>query len=207
VHWIFEQRATGRCMAGFARELNERGVPCPSAADQPRNRHRSGEAWVVRTIAGILANFRYTGRQVWNHHGTDDTGHVVSAKFAHPPLIDEATFCAVQGMRSTRRSADATARTYLLAGLLVCDTCGRWMDSHWINQRAGYRCRHGNTSAQKRPADYPKNVYIRQDHLLAGLRHRLPIDTDLDDTDVADHIRSTRMTIIISAGHQRRRSR
>jgi hypothetical protein len=66
------------------------------------------------------------------------------------------------------------ARTYLLAGLLVCGTCGRQMDSHWTNQRAGYRCRHGHTSARHRPASHPKNVYIRQDHLLASLRHRLP---------------------------------
>lgn len=160
-------------MAGIARELNEQGVLCPSAADQPRNRHRSGEAWIVRTVAGILANPRYTGRQVWNRHGTDDTSHVTSAKLAHTPLVDEATFSAVQGMRSTRRTADGTARTYVLAGLLVCGTCGRRMDSHWTNQRAGYRCRHGHTSARPRPAGHPKNVYIRQDHLLAGLRRSL----------------------------------
>jgi hypothetical protein len=146
VHWIFEQRANGRSMAGIARELNEHSVPCPSAADQPRNRHRSGETWIVRTVAGILANFRYTGRQDWNRHATDDTGQVVSLRHAHTPLIDEATFGAVQ-------------------------------DSHWINQRAGYRCRHGHTSAPHRPDGHPKNVYIRQDHLLAGLRHRLPHDT------------------------------
>jgi len=186
-------------MAGIARELNERSVPCPSAADQPRNRHRSGEAWIVRTVAGILANPRYTGRQVWNRHGTDDTGHVVSAKLAHPPLIDEATFCAVQGTRSKRRSADGTSRTYLLAGLLVCATCARRMDSHWTNQRAGYRCRHGHTSARHRPTGHPKNVYIRQDSLLANVRRRLSDLTDVDDTDIADHIRSAGMTIICSA--------
>jgi hypothetical protein len=202
VRWIFEQRAKGHSMAGIARELNERGVPCPSAADQPRNRHRSGEAWIMRTVAGILANPRYTGRQVWNRHGTDDTGQVASAELAHTPLIDEATFSAVQGMRSTRRTADGTARTYLLAGLLVCGICGRRMDSHWTNQHAGYRCRHGHTSARHRSAGHPKNVYIRQDHLLAGLRHRLPNDTDLDDTDVADHIRSIGMTIICSAANR-----
>lgn len=65
VRWIFEQRACGRSVAGIARELNERGVPCPSAADRPRNPHRSGQAWIVRTVVGILENPRYTGRQVW----------------------------------------------------------------------------------------------------------------------------------------------
>jgi hypothetical protein len=202
VRWIFEQRAKGRSMAGIARELNEQGVMCPSAADQPRNRHRSGEAWIVRTVAGILANPRYTGHQVWNRHGTDDTGQVTSAKLAHTPLVDEATFCAVQGMRTKRRTADGTARTYLLAGLLLCVTCERRMDSHWTNQRAGYRCRHGHTSARHRPAGHPKNVYIRQDRLLASLRRLLPDVAGLDDKDVADHIRSTGMTITCSAANQ-----
>jgi hypothetical protein len=202
VRWIFEQRAKGRNMAAIARELNEQGVLCPSASDRPRNQHRSGEAWIVRTVAGILANPRYTGRQVWNRRGTDDTGQVISAKLAHTPLVDEATFRAVQGIRSARRTADGTARSYLLAGLLVCGTCERRMDSHWTNQRAGYRCRHGHTSARHRPVGHPKNIYIRQDHLLAGLRRFLPEVAGLDDTDVADHIRSTGMTIICSAANQ-----
>ena len=76
------------------------------------------------------------------------------------------------------------------------------MNSHWTNQRAGYRCRHGHTSARHRPAGHPKNVYIRQDLLLARLCHRVPNVTDLDDTDVADHIRSTEMAIICSAANQ-----
>ncbi|MEU4675053.1 recombinase family protein [Amycolatopsis sp. NPDC023774] len=56
---MFAQRATGRSVAGIARELNERGVPCPSRADQDRNRHRTKHEWIVRTVAGILENPRY----------------------------------------------------------------------------------------------------------------------------------------------------
>ncbi|WP_373873928.1 recombinase family protein [Virgisporangium ochraceum] len=33
VRWIFEQRLAGQSVAGTARELNERRVPCPSRAD------------------------------------------------------------------------------------------------------------------------------------------------------------------------------
>ncbi|RDI31754.1 recombinase [Lentzea flaviverrucosa] len=60
-------------MSSLARELNERGVVCPSGADPERNAHRSGERWIVRTVAMILENPRYTGRQVWNRNST--TGH------------------------------------------------------------------------------------------------------------------------------------
>jgi site-specific DNA recombinase len=66
VRWMFAQRLAGCSVAGVARELNERGVPCPSGADPGRNRHRSGVGWRVRTVASILANPRYTGWQVWN---------------------------------------------------------------------------------------------------------------------------------------------
>ncbi|SDJ24989.1 Site-specific DNA recombinase [Lentzea albidocapillata subsp. violacea] len=42
VRWMFAERARGRTVASLARELNERGVPCPSGADPDRNAHRSG---------------------------------------------------------------------------------------------------------------------------------------------------------------------
>jgi len=38
---IFAQRLAGHSVARIARALNEAGVPCPSAADPGRNRHRS----------------------------------------------------------------------------------------------------------------------------------------------------------------------
>jgi hypothetical protein len=38
-------------------------VPCPSAHDRARNRHRSGIAWSKSAVRVILTNPRYTGRQ------------------------------------------------------------------------------------------------------------------------------------------------
>ncbi|MFD0817501.1 recombinase family protein [Micromonospora zhanjiangensis] len=58
-------------MASIARALNETGIPCPSGADPARNPHRNGQGWMLTTVAAILANPRYTGRQVWNRHRTD----------------------------------------------------------------------------------------------------------------------------------------
>lgn len=71
VAWIFAQRLAGRSIAGIARALNEMGVPCPSAADPVRNPHRRGDGWRLPTVAAILANPRYTGRQVWNRQRSD----------------------------------------------------------------------------------------------------------------------------------------
>ena len=66
VQWMFAQRLAGHSATRITRALNDAGIPCPSAADPERNPHRTGAAWTLRTVAAILANPRYTGRQVWN---------------------------------------------------------------------------------------------------------------------------------------------
>ncbi|WP_372666418.1 recombinase family protein [Amycolatopsis kentuckyensis] len=210
VRWIFQQRATGRSVAGIARELNDRGVPCPSNADRHRNRHRTKHEWIVRTMVGILENPRYTRRQVWNRHGARTTGpahHGVptrpsaapgwakSDKVTHQALVDETTFLAVQGMRSARPTQHGHTRTYVLAGLVQCQVCGRRLDSHWVNGRPGYRCRHGHTSARNRPPELAKNVYVREDHLLNDLRARFAETVGDDGATIADYLRSNDLTI------------
>jgi DNA invertase Pin-like site-specific DNA recombinase len=80
VQWIFAERLTGRSLASIARNLNDRGVPCPSEADRARNRHRHGSVWSLQAVRAIVANPRYTGRQVWNRqhieHRRTDGGRV-----------------------------------------------------------------------------------------------------------------------------------
>ena len=51
----------------------------------------------------------------------------------------------------------------------MCGLCGRRMDAHWVNGRAGYRCRHGHNSARPGSPDRPRNLYVREDVLLAEL--------------------------------------
>lgn len=198
VRWIFTQRASGRSVASLARELNERGVPCPSQADRARNRHRSGEAWLVRTLVGILENPRYTGRQVWNRHGTTIEGDwVVSRARSHPALVEDTTFLAVQGMRAVRRTQDGDTRTYLLAGLVMCDRCGRRLESHTAKNQPGYRCRHGRTSASARSSTSAKPVYIAERRLLAELQLHLAETVD-QRSGVIDYLRSTGQVIIVA---------
>jgi hypothetical protein len=178
------ERLAGRSVAGIAREMNERGVPCPSAADPERNRHRGGQLWNLRSVAVILANPRYTGRQVWSRQRSVPgagrstvTGEwAVSRTMSHPALVSEADFVAVQQVRAARRCGDGASRHYALAGLVQCRSCGRQMDSHWVNGRAGYRCRHGHNSARTRPAEAARNVYVREDVLLDQLGRHLAAD-------------------------------
>ena len=194
VRWMFAQRLAGHSMARIARALNDTGVPCPSAADPARNPHRTGASWTLRTVASILANPRYAGRQVWNRQRTDleladpadiSMGHrpvqrwhlpdgwVISARLAHPPLVSEANFIAAQQIRAARGPAPGSGRPgerrYLLTGLLTCGTCGRRMEPAWSNGNAAYRCRHGHTSAAGPDPGRTKNAYLREDRALEHL--------------------------------------
>jgi site-specific DNA recombinase len=139
-----------------------------------------------------VANPRYTGRQVWNRQHVeklrgDDGGRirvqqwnppdqwVVSERLAHRPLVSEADFVAVQAVRSTRAAGDAKPRIYRLAGLRRCGLCGRRLDSHWVNDRPGYRCRHGFNCASPITDrhDRERVIYVREDELLHDLASTL----------------------------------
>ena len=177
-------------MASIARELTERGVPCPSDVDPDRNRHRAGGGWPLRTIAVILANPRYTGRQVWDRQRTernsDGLSHrsapagdwAISASAAHPALVSEAQFVAAQRVRAARPTRDGAQREYLLSGLVRCAVCGRRLDSHWVHGRAGYRCRHGRNSGRPLALEQSKRVYVREDDLLHELTLQLLNEQD-----------------------------
>ncbi|MFI0469638.1 recombinase family protein [Saccharopolyspora sp. 5N102] len=71
---MFAERARGRSVGSLARELNDRGVPCPSDADQSRNSHQSGWRWIDRTIRLILENPRYTRSAGLERHATKGQG-------------------------------------------------------------------------------------------------------------------------------------
>jgi site-specific DNA recombinase len=190
VMWMFAQRLAGHSQARITRALNDTAIPCPSAADPQRNPHRSGQSWTLNTVAAILANPRYTGRQVWNRQRTDHDlvdpantglghrqvqrwnlpeGWVISTRPAHPALVSEADYIAAQEASAPRGPAGAAGRRYLLAGLLRCGTCGRRLESSWSNGRAAYRCRHGYTSAARHDPGRAKNVYVREDQILPRL--------------------------------------
>ncbi|WP_433498598.1 recombinase family protein [Sphaerimonospora sp. CA-214678] len=210
VRWIFAVRRAGWSIAAIARQLNERRIPCPSRVDRARNPHRSGEGWTGRTIASMLENPRYTGRQVWNRQRTDHDPHSVSGRSwndhsdwvisdgqVHPPLVSEADFVAVQAVRAARATADGDFRRYRLSGLVICGLCGRRMDAHWANQRPGYRCRHGHTSAKTRTSDQPRNLYIREDRLLDILSARLNLT---DHERISPYLKASKIVIVCGPG-------
>jgi len=83
-------------------------------------------------VAAILANPRYTGRQVWNRQPTDrhldpqgelitqqevqrgsPSSHwAISRTVVHPPLVSEEQFVRVQAVHAAPAPADGPVRTY-----------------------------------------------------------------------------------------------
>ncbi len=142
-------------------------------------------------------------------------GWVISAHPAHPALVSEDDFIAVQGIRAGREGKDP-ARRYRLAGLLCCGICGRRAESCWSSNRPAYRCRHGYSSSSVPDPGRPKNAYIREDRILPHLpalhllltgdtpaagrrrrrtRHEANVYRTASDQDVIGYLRARHITL------------
>ncbi|MCE6995522.1 recombinase family protein [Saccharothrix sp. S26] len=204
VKLIFFLRLAGHSAAGIARHLNEQAVPSPTSTDPERDGRRVDPGWSLRTVVEILGNPRYTGHQVWNRTSADRATRspsgrrisvrneqhawAISTRIAHTPLVSEHDFITAQTVQATRQStrradADGGEYVYLLAGRLQCGLCGRKMDSHRCHGRAAYRCRHGHTSARTRPEGALRNLYLREDQLLAHIATHLSTEGIADNPD------------------------
>jgi hypothetical protein len=140
VEQIFAMRPAGYSVRRIAKLLNADCVPCPSAHDPVRNRHRLAAGWTAGTVLAALSNPRYTGYEVWNKQskvemlvdarnvglGTRTVMRwnpreewVYSRRQVHPAIVSVDDF---ERARSTRALRQAR-RTYLLRGLLRCELC------------------------------------------------------------------------------------
>jgi site-specific DNA recombinase len=186
VRWMFAQRLAGRSVARITRALNDAGILCPSAADPKRNPHRTGAGWTLRTVAAILANPRYTGRQVWNRQRTDfdlvdpgntglghrqaqrwnlPEGWVISRHPAHPALVSEADFIAVQEVCAPRAPTPAGRRTPTSARTRSCRTWPPWPSCWAATAGPGQRHRPGRGRCPGRGPDRPAASVRRRSHV------------------------------------------
>jgi DNA invertase Pin-like site-specific DNA recombinase len=185
----------GAGVRAIARQLTAQAIPCPSASDPGRNRHRlqNGPAWAHTAVRAILTNPRYTGFQVWNRqrrheilisvhdvaagHETrmrwNDRGDWVWSKEAtHQALVTMDQWQQAQellqvSVKATNRSPKA-GRHYVLAGMIRCGTCHRHMEGVWNHGRPYYRCQLHRDDPIDR-SEHPNTIYVREDALLPGL--------------------------------------
>jgi site-specific DNA recombinase len=70
---------------------------------------------------------------------------------------------------SQRRGLRGSPGGYVLKGLVYCRLYQRRTHGEWVNDRAYYRCRFPREYALANHFEHPRNVYLRQDQLLASL--------------------------------------
>ena len=210
---LFNEFLNGAGLLAIAKQLTGGGLLSASGHDPVRNSHRvsSKGAWAKSTVRAILANPRYTGRQVWNRQRKDEIlidvddiglGHetrmrwndasdwVWSQDRAHEPLVSVENFQAAQAMfASAKRAARRTpaeGRNYQLAGLMRCGRCGRRMQGQWNHGKAYYRCEF-TAAYPVKPVALPahtKSVYVKEEAVVSGLNRFLneKLNEDLDRT-------------------------
>jgi site-specific DNA recombinase len=193
---IFDMYLTGYGIWAIAEALTRDDIPCPSAADRARNRHREGLAWSKSAVRVILTNPRYTGRQIWNKQRTDEVlldvddvalGHtpimrwnhpdqwITSKELAHQPLIERAAFDQAQQMLTRRARSGSAHRAhharhpYIFKSLIICGACGRKMQGQHSHGVAYYRCRYPQEYALTNKINHPRNVIMREEILIRPL--------------------------------------
>lgn len=145
VRQIYAYALQGDGPAIIARKLREQKIERPSyymathglelyATDLDRPYD-----WSNRTVGNILRKIEYLGHTV--NHRTERKTYKSKKEYlepsewqiienTHEPIIDQATFDAVQKIRGTVRRTDTTGEPNVLTGLVYCGDCGSKMYNH-----------------------------------------------------------------------------
>jgi len=175
VRWIFDQYANfQQSMNAIADALNkDKKVPSPR-----------GSRWSTVTVRGVLmrecyrGDFSYNkrsgggrfyqvderGEVIANEESNGTKGKVYRRRKAYKPLVDPKLFDKAQRRLATM-SKNRTRRKnqgYALAGVLVCNHCGRTLIGARRNGRTIYRC----TTASKFGAGACKSYSIPEKAIL-----------------------------------------
>jgi DNA invertase Pin-like site-specific DNA recombinase len=128
----FELRARGAALNEVAALLTESGAVFWSVEAGALIERTD---WTLSGVKQMLANEVYLG--VIKSRETTKTPEFINPS-AHPPLVSRALWEKVRGARSATRSTGNGVRSEgsLLAGLVVCGTCGATM----TNDGSRYRC-------------------------------------------------------------------
>ena len=157
VRQIFQWSLEGRGRQSIACLLNRQGVPNPTRYKAERGwtcnhpvKHDAG-LWNKTTIWRILRNEMYTGVMVQGRRKKvsykskviidtpEDQWYRVEG--THEPIIDRATFEAVQRGLGLHARTDGSGEAHLLSGLVKCAGCGSTMSKCSNGKQSYLRCR------------------------------------------------------------------
>lgn len=157
VRQIFQLSLEGHGRQNIAYLLNQQGIPNPTRYKAERgwtcNHPMKNDfgLWNKVTVGRILTNEMYTGVMIQGRRKKVSYKSKViidtpesewyRVEGTHEPIIDRATFDAVQRSLKLRTKTDGSGQAHLLSGLVKCADCGSTMSKCSNGKRAYLRCR------------------------------------------------------------------
>ncbi len=203
VRMIFQKFVGGMSIIGIAKELNDMGIPNPSAYKRMMGynyRHPSSSnadgLWPDSSVRRILQNEMYIGNMVQGKNRSISykikknvsvrKEDWIVVENTHEPIVEKEIFEKAQALfcKGIRKSPQSK-KTDLFSGLVRCAECGRIMNKktnvHEYGVYSYYRC----VTNRKMKSTVCKNHTIRIDKLenavLSYLRTLISIAVGLDD--------------------------
>lgn len=155
---IYEWFLDGMSKNAIVRNLNERGILCPSEYKKSKGlnyQHPSGSErplWGAKTISDILKNRLYIGDMVQGRQRVksykihtqeqvpENEWYIVEN--THEPIIERPIFEKVQELlKRDTRTAPQKKKLYLFSGFLRCADCGKAMSRSQVKGTVYYFCR------------------------------------------------------------------
>ena len=203
VRMIFEKYISGISILGITRELNEMGIPNPSAYKKQKGFNYGHPAskindgmWSESSVRRILRNEMYIGNMVQGKSKkisykikqcvSVPREEWIIVEGTHEPIVSKETFEKAQSFfnRNIRKSPQKK-EVDLFAGLVKCADCGRAMskksNKHSYGEYHYYRC----TTARKMNKGSCTNHTIRIDKIeeavLVFLQKMVEVATEYDE--------------------------
>ena len=166
VRQIYQWSLEGHGRQNIAYMLNQRGIPNPT-------RYKAERGWTCNhpikndfglwnkvTVGRILTNEMYTGVMIQGRRKKVSYKSKViidtpesewyRVEGTHEPIIDRATFEAVQRGLKLRTRTDGTGEAHLLSGLVKCADCGSTMSKCSNGKQTYLRCKlYADSGSQK----------------------------------------------------------
>lgn len=203
VRMIFEKFISGVSIYGITHQLNEMGLPNPSAYKKQKGmnyRHPSGRItdgmWPESSVRRILKNEIYIGNMVQGKNSKisykiKQCVAVPKEKWivvegTHEPIVDMETFEKAQSLfnHNIRRSSE-NDEVDLFAGFVKCADCGRAMgkksNDNTNREYHYYRCETAKKTRRKVCTNHTIRIDKMENAVLVFLQKMVEVATEYDE--------------------------
>ena len=202
VRLIFDKFIKGRSIIGIAKDLNEMGVPNPSAYKRMKGMKYQHPCknldglWPDSSVRRILVNELYTGKMVQGKNRVisykdqvcracpKDEWYIVEN--THEAIVSQEVFDKAQALfcHNIRRSPN-TGQTDMFAGVVRCAQCGRIMNKKTNQHDYGtyhyYRCATTRKMKKSACGNHTIRIDLMEEAVTAYIQYLCKLAVGLDE--------------------------